>query len=217
MIASPGASVDRKVSGTVKSSLIVLVSSSVVMTVPGLMRLPRLTRRRPDAAGERRADHRVVELRLRRRDARLVRLERRLDLVELRLRQRLRRIELAAAVVLAAALGDRGFRNGEFCPGLRPVELYEQVSAPHLLSLVEAHGGDQVRHLGRDVDRLVGVRGSQCLDSELQPLAAHRRDDHAHGRRACGRRPLRRQARQPCQLASRMLQRPRGWRPRFRA
>ncbi len=38
---------DRNVSGTVKSSLIVPVSSSVVMTVPGLTRLPTLTRRRP--------------------------------------------------------------------------------------------------------------------------------------------------------------------------
>ncbi len=34
-------------SGTVKSSLIVLVSSSVVMTVPGATRPPTLTRRRP--------------------------------------------------------------------------------------------------------------------------------------------------------------------------
>ena len=34
-------------SGTVKSSLMLLVSSSVVMTAPGAMRLPTLTRRRP--------------------------------------------------------------------------------------------------------------------------------------------------------------------------
>ena len=37
----------RKFSGTEKSSLMTLVSSSVVMTSPGLMSVPTLTRRNP--------------------------------------------------------------------------------------------------------------------------------------------------------------------------
>ena len=45
--ASPSRSVERKFSGTEKSSLMTLVSSSVVMTSPGLMSVPTLTRRRP--------------------------------------------------------------------------------------------------------------------------------------------------------------------------
>ena len=43
----PGCSVERNTSGTEKSSLTTLRSSSVVMTVPGLTSLPRLTLRKP--------------------------------------------------------------------------------------------------------------------------------------------------------------------------
>ena len=53
----------RKFSGTEKSSLMTLVSSSVVMTSPGLMSVPTLTRRKPDAPRERRANHGVFETR----------------------------------------------------------------------------------------------------------------------------------------------------------
>jgi hypothetical protein len=44
---NPSRSEARKFSGTEKSSLMTLVSSSVVITSPGLMRVPTLTRRKP--------------------------------------------------------------------------------------------------------------------------------------------------------------------------
>ena len=44
---SPARSAVRLLSGTAKSTLITLLSSRVVITVPGLMRLPTLTRRKP--------------------------------------------------------------------------------------------------------------------------------------------------------------------------
>ena len=109
------------------------------MTVPGLDQAADADAAQAHATGERRADHSVAEPRLRRRDARLVRLERRLDLVELRLRQRLRGVELAAAVVLAAALLQRRLGNGEVRPRLLTVEFDQQVAPPHFLAFGKVH------------------------------------------------------------------------------
>ena len=72
-------------SGTAKSTLMVLMSSSVVMTVPGLISAPRLTRRRPTRPRERRADVGIGKARLCGRDPRLVGLHRGLELLVLRL------------------------------------------------------------------------------------------------------------------------------------
>jgi hypothetical protein len=44
-IVNPSRRLARKFSGTAKSSLMTLVSSSVVMTSPGLMSVPTLSRR----------------------------------------------------------------------------------------------------------------------------------------------------------------------------
>jgi hypothetical protein len=59
------------------------VSSSVVMTVPGVTRLPTLTRRQAETSREGRADDEVVEARLRGGDVRGVHLLLRLERIEL--------------------------------------------------------------------------------------------------------------------------------------
>ena len=106
-----------------------LVSSSVVMTSPGLMSVPTLTRRKPTRP-ENGARITVSSRRaLRRAKPRAIRLERGLELIEARLRQRLRVQQFAAAVVLALALGDRGLRGGHVGARLRVVELHEHLAA----------------------------------------------------------------------------------------
>ena len=114
-----------------------LVSSSVVITSPGLMSVPTLTRRKPTRP-ENGARITVSSRRaLRALQPRAIRLERGLELIEARLGQRLRVQQLAAAVVQALALGDRGLRGGHIGARLRVVELHEHLAAFHALAIAE--------------------------------------------------------------------------------
>jgi hypothetical protein len=108
-----------------------LVSSSVVITAPGLISVPTLDAPQSHAARERRANHRVFETRLRGGEPGAIGLERGFELVELRLRQSLGRHQLAAAIVETLALGDGGLGRCDVGPGLRIVELHQQLATLH--------------------------------------------------------------------------------------
>ncbi len=172
---NPRRRTNRYVSGTVKSSFITDVSSSVVMSVPGLTKLPTLTCRKP----VRPMNEARITVSSRRdlggRDARLIGLQRRLDLLEVRHRHRLARLQVAAAVVLALAAGERRLRLGERRASLRRVHLDEHGAALDLLAFVEADRGDRVRRLRRDFHRLVRLRRSDGLDLDAHRLQARGR------------------------------------------
>ena len=148
-----------------------LVSSSVVMTSPGLMSVPTLTRRRPTRP-ENGARMTVSSRRaLRRAESRAICLERRFELIEARLGQCLRVQQLATAVVLALALGDRGLRRRDIGARLRVVELHEHLAALHALAVAKFHRGDDVGDLGADVDGFVRARVAERLELLADALA----------------------------------------------
>src|SRR5690606_28107535 len=80
------------------------------------------------------------------------------------------------ALVLTACVGERGLRFGKLRAGLVTVELDEDLAAPDLGALGETNRGDHVRHLRRDLDRLVRARRADGFD-----LDAERLDDRFRG------------------------------------
>ena len=109
--------------------MITLVSSSVVITVPGLTRLPTLMLRKPTRPAN--GARMIVSFNCDRAagDTRFVRTQRRLQLIELRFGQRLRREQLAAALVLTSAFTERGFGFGKVRPRLLAVEFDQHLAA----------------------------------------------------------------------------------------
>ena len=140
------------------------------------------------SAVERRADHGVVEPRLRGGDARFVGFQRRLDLLEIRDRQRLARLQIAAAVVLALAARERRFGLGERGSRLRVVHLDEHGAALDFLAFLEPDRRDGVRRLRRDLDGLVRLRRADGFDLDAHRLDARGlRDDGDRRGSGCGR------------------------------
>src|SRR5690606_8527732 len=125
---------------------------------------------------ERRADQRIGDPRLGRRDARELTIQRRLGLLELRRGDDLARAELAAALILTACVGERGLGLGKLRARLVTIELDEDLAAPDLGAFGEADRGDHVRDLRRDLDGLVRARRADGLD-----LDAERLDDRFRG------------------------------------
>ena len=128
------------------------------------------------ASGERRADHGVFEPRGRGAEPRAIGFERGFELIEARLGQSLRVQQLAAAVVLALALGERGLRGGDIGARLGIVELHEHLAALHALAVAKRHRGDDVGNLGADVDGFVGARVAERLEFLADAFRAHRRE-----------------------------------------
>src|SRR5690606_31126420 len=124
----------------------------------------------------RRADQRIGDPRLGRRDARELTIQRRLGLLELRRGDDLARAELAAALILTACVGERGLGLGLPRWRLVTIELDAGLAAPCPGALGEAERGDQVRVLRRDLDGLVRARRADGLD-----LDAERLDDRCRG------------------------------------
>src|SRR5262249_11402552 len=93
--------------------------------------------------------------------------------VELRLRQRMCREELATALELRAALGERGFGGRELRAGLDAVELDEHGALLHELAFAEVNRGDGVHRLRGHLGRLVRAGIADGLDFETE--LAHRR------------------------------------------
>ena len=153
------------------------VSSSVVIDGAGAHEAADADVPEAGAAVERRADHGVVEPRLRGGDARLVGFQRCLDLLEIRdidsawrdCRSRLRSYWL----LLRASDAWASASEARACDG---VHLDEHLAALDFLAFLEADRGDRVRRLRRDLDGLVGPGRADGLD-----LDAHRLD-------ACGLR-----------------------------
>src|SRR5690606_39096405 len=133
---------------------------------------------------ERRADHGVGEARLRGGRPAEVAVRRRLGLLELSRGDDLALAQLPAALVLAACIRERRLGLGKLGLGLVAVELDEDRAALDLLALGEVNRGDDVRHLGCDLDGLVRPRRADGLD-----LDAERLDDGL--RRHDGRAPRR--------------------------
>jgi hypothetical protein len=134
-------------------------------------------------AFERGADHGVVEPRASGRDARLVGLQIRLDLLEIGDRERLTRLQVAAAVERTLAARQRRFGLRERRARLRGVHLDEHGAALDFLALLKANCGDRVRRFGRDLDGLVGLSGADGLDLDAHLLEVSRsRDDGNSGR-----------------------------------
>ena len=93
------------------------------MTAPGFDQPAETHVAQPDASVERRSDDAIGETRARGRDTSLVREQRRLQLIELRFRQRLGLEQLLAALVLTAAVARSGLGRGEIGARLGVVEL----------------------------------------------------------------------------------------------
>ena len=105
-----------------------------MITVPGATRPPTLTRRRPTRPLN--GARITVSLRRDRADghARLVGRVGRLDLFDLLVGEHLGGVQLAAALELARALGERGIGHREVGTRLLAVEFDQHLALAHLLA-----------------------------------------------------------------------------------
>ena len=139
---------------------------------------------------EARADDRVVEPRFRDVDSGAIALEHGLDLVELRYRKRLLRVQVAAALELILALRERGFRLGQRRPRLGGIQLDQHRAPAHEIALLEADRGDDIRGLRGHVHGLVGARRADGLDVHAERLLEDRGRGHHFDVRLRRRRGL---------------------------
>ncbi len=148
----------------------------------------------PDAPVERRSDDAIGEPRARGGHARFVREQRRLQLIELRFRQRLGLEQLLAALVLAAAVARGGLGCGQVGARLGVVELDQHVALADLLALVEVDRRDAVGNLRSDVDGLVGAQRAERFDLVGEFLPGRMRGDDSDGAAGARRSALGRPA-----------------------
>src|SRR5690606_10244489 len=118
--------------------------------------------------------------------SRAVRLERGFELLELRLRNGLRAQQFARPVVLAFTFVDGRLCRGDVGACRRVVELHEYLALADTFAVAEVDRGDDVRRLGTDVDRLVGVRGAERLELLGDEFAADRDGGDERGSGAPG-------------------------------
>ena len=172
----PGATAPTtRLPATVKSSLIVLSSSSVVITVPGATSAPRLTCRNPSTP----ANGAVIV-----RSATAARLACTLAAAASRLARRvsywpramqLRLGQFGAATQLLLGVAQRGLRGGDVGLLRAAVHVGEQLSGTHALAAVERQPRHHVADLGGDRHRFARLRRAQRLQRVVEGTRPHPR------------------------------------------